>query len=47
MGLVTETEYLLLLSKELTYLDISSFEKLNSGINIIKQKIYSLKQKLK
>ena len=47
LGSATESEYLLILSKELNYIDTSSFEKLNSDINIIKQKIYSLKQKLK
>ena len=47
LGYATESEYLIILSKELNYIDLSSFEKLNSDINIIKQKIYSLKQKLK
>ena len=47
LGSATESEYLIILSKELNYIDSTSFEKLNSDINIIKQKIYSLKQKLK
>jgi len=47
LGSATESEYLIILSKELGYIDSTSFEKLNSDINIIKQKIYSLKQKLK
>ena len=47
LGYATESEYLIILSKELNYIDLSSFEKLNSDINIIKQKNYSLKQKLK
>jgi four helix bundle protein len=47
LGSATESEYLIILSKELNYIDLSSFEKLNSDINIIKQKNYSLKQKLK
>jgi four helix bundle protein len=47
LGSASESEYLLILSKELNYIDTSSFEKLNSDINMIKQKIYSLKQKLK
>jgi len=47
LGSASESEYLLILSKELNYIDTSSFEKLISDINIIKQKIYSLKQKLK
>ena len=47
LGSASESEYLLILSKELNYIDTSSFEKLISDINIIKQKTYSLKQKLK
>ena len=47
LGSATESEYLIILSKELNYINLTSFEKLNSEINIIKQKIYSLKQKLK
>jgi len=47
LGSASESEYLIILSKELNYIDSTSFEKLNSDINIIKQKIYSLKQKLK
>jgi len=47
LGSASESEYLIILSKELNYIDSTSFEKLNSDINIIKQKIYLLKQKLK
>ena len=46
LGPASETEYLLILSKDLNYIDEKSFEGLNQDINIIKQKIYSLKQKL-
>ncbi|WP_298347588.1 four helix bundle protein [uncultured Dokdonia sp.] len=47
MGSASETEYLLILSKDLQYINDEYFENLNSKVNIIKQKIYSLKQKLK
>tara|TARA_R110002012_G_scaffold136104_1_gene290254 strand:+ start:28701 stop:28844 length:144 start_codon:yes stop_codon:yes gene_type:complete len=47
MGSASETEYLLILSKDLQYINDEHFESLNSKVNIIKQKIYSLKQKLK
>jgi len=47
LGSATEVEYLLLLSKELNYIEKDSFIILNEEINIIKRKIYSLKQKLK
>ncbi|WP_396597315.1 four helix bundle protein [Dokdonia sp. R86516] len=47
MGSASETEYLLILSKDLQYINDEHFENLNSKVNIIKQKIYSLKQKLK
>lgn len=46
LGSASETEYLILLSKDLGYINHPTFEKLNSEINRIKQKIYSLKQKL-
>ncbi|MDE0598486.1 MAG: four helix bundle protein [Dokdonia donghaensis] len=46
MGSASETEYLLILSKDLQYINDEHFENLNSKVNIIKQKIYSLKQKL-
>ncbi|WP_299685007.1 four helix bundle protein [uncultured Dokdonia sp.] len=47
MGSASETEYLLILSKDLQYIDNTSYEDLNSKVNICKQKMYSLKQKLK
>ncbi|PHR69661.1 MAG: four helix bundle protein [Lutibacter sp.] len=47
MGSASESEYLLLLSKDLKFIDNKSFEKLNEEINIIKRKTYQLKQKLK
>ncbi len=46
LGSASETEYLLILSKDLNYINENTIEKLNSDINLIKQKIYSLKQKL-
>ncbi|MGB1270416.1 MAG: four helix bundle protein [Flavobacteriaceae bacterium] len=47
LGSASETEYLIILSKDLSYIDENSFITLNQEINIIKRKIYSLKQKLK
>jgi four helix bundle protein len=47
LGSASESEYLLILSKDLNYIDENSFIILNEEINIIKRKIYSLKQKLK
>jgi len=47
LGSASEVEYLLILSKDLNYIDEKSFINLNEEINIIKRKIYSLKQKLK
>ncbi|NND61815.1 MAG: four helix bundle protein [Flavobacteriaceae bacterium] len=42
----TETEYLLILSKDLNHLKDNEFEKFDQRINTIKRKIYTLKQKL-
>ena len=47
LGSASETEYLIILSKDLNYIDENLFIILNKEINIIKRKIYSLKQKLK
>ena len=47
LGSASEVEYLLILSKDLNYIDSNSFIQLDENINIIKRKIYSLKQKLK
>jgi four helix bundle protein len=44
LGSTSETEYLLILSKDLNYINIESFEILEKEINIIKSKIYKLKQ---
>ena len=44
LGSASETEYLLILSKDLNYINIESFEILEKEINIIKSKIYKLKQ---
>lgn len=46
LGSTSEVEYLLILSKDLNYIDESSFNNLIEEINIIKRKIYTLKQKL-
>ena len=46
LGSASETEYLLILSKELGYLNHIIFEKLIGDVNLIKQKTHSLKQKL-
>ena len=46
-GSALEVEYLILLSKDLGYIEISKYEELDKNINIIKRKIYALKQKLK
>jgi four helix bundle protein len=45
-GSASEVEYLMLLSKDLNYLDLKKYESLQDDINPIKRKIYSLKQKL-
>ena len=47
LGSASEVEYQLILSKDLNYINESSFINLTEEINIIKRKIYSLKQKLK
>ena len=47
LGSASEVEYLIILSKDLNYIDDNSFSTLNDEINIIKRKVYSLKQKLK
>jgi len=46
LGSASEVEYLIILSKDLKYISIDSFKALNEDINLIKRKIYSLKQKL-
>ena len=46
LGSASEAEYLILLSKELNYIDEKTSEKLTTSINTIKKKIYTLKQKL-
>ena len=47
LGSASETEYLLILSKDLGYINGETFEKLVGDANLIKQKTYSLKLKLK
>lgn len=46
LGSANETEYLLILSRDLKYLDVQLFETLEKNINIIKSKIYNLKKAL-
>ena len=46
LGLATETEYLILLAKDLNYLDEVNYILLEQQINTIKIKIYTLKNKL-
>lgn len=46
LGSANETEYLLLLSKDLNYISIELYEPLEKEINIIKSKIYNLKKAL-
>ena len=47
LGSASEVEYLIILSKDLNYIEENSSIILNEEINVIKRKIYSLKQKLK
>lgn len=46
LGSANETEYLLILAKDLKYLEVQLFETLQKDINIIKSKIYNLKKAL-
>ncbi len=46
LGSATETEYLILLAKDLNYLDEVNYILLEQQINTIKSKIYTLKNKL-
>ena len=46
LGSASETEYLLILSKDLKYIPMEVFESLDQKVNIIKSKIYKLKEKL-
>ncbi len=46
LGSANETEYLLILSKDLKYIPEDLFSDLESKINIIKSKIFKLKEKL-
>lgn len=47
LGSASEVEYLIILSKDLNFIDENSFICITEEINVIKRKIYSLKQKLK
>lgn len=46
LGSACETEYLLILSKDLQYINIDIFVHLEKEINVIKSKIYNLKKAL-
>lgn len=46
LGSACETEYLLILSKDLQYVDNEVFLKLETEVNLIKSKIYNLKKAL-
>ena len=46
LGSANETEYLIILSKDLNYISEEQFSDLDSKINTIKSKIYKLKEKL-
>lgn len=46
LGSASEVEYLILISKDLKYLKLEDFDKLDAQINLIKRKTYHLKQKL-
>jgi four helix bundle protein len=46
LGSASESEYLIILSKDLNYLDESKFVDFETKINTIKSKIYKLKEKL-
>ncbi len=46
LGSASETEYLLLLSKDLKLIENDLYSELDQTINLIKKKIYTLKQKL-
>jgi four helix bundle protein len=47
LGSANETEYLLNLSKDLKFIKDDTFSELNDKVNLIKKKIFTLKQKLK
>lgn len=46
LGSANETEYLIILSKDLNYISLKKFNEIETQINIIKSKIYNLKEKL-
>lgn len=46
LGSISETEYLLLLSKDLLYISSENFEQLSQKAKTIKSKIFKLKEKL-
>ncbi|WP_373059528.1 four helix bundle protein [Zunongwangia sp. H14] len=47
LGSAHELEYFFILAHDLSFMDEEEVEKLNSGINLIKKKVYSLSKKLK
>lgn len=46
LGSACETEYLIILSKDLSYISLETFNDIEKQINHIKSKIYNLKVKL-
>ena len=46
LGSLSEVEYLVLISKDLKYIEPKEFDKLDAQINLIKRKTFHLKQKL-
>ncbi len=46
LGSASEVEYLLILCRDLKYLNEETYNILHEDINVIKRKIYKLKQKL-
>jgi four helix bundle protein len=46
LGSAHEVEYLLQLAFDLKFIDLSNYEALNTKVNLVKQKLYHLAQKL-
>lgn len=46
LGSLSESEYLLFLSKDLKYMKNEGFERINEELNIVKRRIYQLRLKL-
>ena len=46
LGSLSESEYLLFLSKDLKYMKNEDFERINEELNIVKRRIFQLRLKL-